>query len=723
MKPIPAPPRFQFAGEVLAVAFLVLFLAPAAKAATCYAVANANWNVASTWATSSGGAATGCPLAGTYPGAIDTVIIGETATARTVTIPAGFAASAASIAIGSTSTACPTAVNGSKNLTLADATSSLTVSGDVAVCRQANNVTSELSAGAGTVQINGSATLGGTTGTRYTRLAISTGSVTITGNLTPAGAGSQVVFSGAGTLNIGGNFGSGGTYTASTGTVVYNGSGAQAVGTYGYYNLTINKSAGTATTGGNITIGNNLTLTAGTLNIGANTINRGTAGGTLTLASGATLQIASSNYFPANYATETIHANSTVEFNAAANQTIPAKAYGHLLLSNSGNRNLPNTAMTVGGDFSTTGTVAAITNAALTVTGNMNIGDGTSLDPKTFTHNLKGNLVNNGSLDPGNNTTSTFNLNGAAAQTISGVATTFYNLAIANAAGASAGVALVLKNNLTINSGAVFSTGSYSHSIRGSLNNSGTFNADTGTFTFNGSAAQSITGVTAFHNLVMNNAAGLGINNDVTVGNTLTLTSGIITTGVNTLISASETSCGVTRTGGHVNGRLRKNFTLLLLGCDFEIGDSANYAPITLSFASVSTSGNVTASTTGTDHPQPLAPGFTIDQTLSVNRYWTLTRGGSLEITTYGITFNYIGGSPIDNDDTSVVTDYIVQRYDTATGSWSNTLLSSTPTATQASISGVSSFGTASSEFAIGASTVRAFSREREWVYQRELYY
>ena len=76
---------------------------------------------------------------------------------------------------------------------------------------------------------------------------------------------------------------------------MYNGSGAQTVGAYNYYNLTINKSAVTATTGGNITIGNNLTLTTGTLNIGANSIDRGAAGGAFTLSSGALLQIAAAN--------------------------------------------------------------------------------------------------------------------------------------------------------------------------------------------------------------------------------------------------------------------------------------------------------------------------------------------------------------------------------------------------------------------------------------------
>ena len=138
-----------------------------------------------------------------------------------------------------------------------------------------------------------------------------------------------MTFTGAGTLNVSGNFAGGGTYTAGTGTVVYNGSGAQTVGAYNYYNLTINKSAGTATTGGNITIGNNLTLTTGTLNIGANSIDRGAAGGAFTLSSGALLQIAAAN-LPANYSTVSIAATSTVEYNPSFNMTVPDPGGGRV---------------------------------------------------------------------------------------------------------------------------------------------------------------------------------------------------------------------------------------------------------------------------------------------------------------------------------------------------------------------------------------------------------
>lgn len=683
------------------------FLTRPAEAATCYAVASANWNVNTTWANASGGAAGSCAGAGGVPGAADTAIIGETATARTVTVPAAYAAAAATVVLGSTSSACPTAPNAAKILRLAAATSSLTVgAGGLTICRQGNNVTSALQANAGTVQINGNLTLKGTTGARYTDLTISTGTVTITGNLAPSGGSSRVTFSGAGTLNIGGNFTSSpsaATYTASTGTVVYNGSGAQSVGAYNYYNLTINKSAGTATTQGNITIGNNLTLTTGTLNIAANSINRGAAGGTFTLGSGSLLQIAAAN-LPANYSTVSIATDSTVEYNPGFNMTVPAPGgganYGNLLLSNSGNR-IFNSAMIIAGNLTATGTVAAVTNAGITVNGNVDLGATTSFDPKAYTHTFKGNYTNNGSTVSDATNTSTIVMDGTSAQAIGGTGHWFYHLTINNAAGVTANASFSVARNFTNTAG---------------------FNAGTTTTTFNGTAAQSLTGATTFYGLVFNNAAGFTLYNDITASNALTLTSGVIATGTYTLIFNSTSSCSVTRTSGYVNGKLRKSFTATQLTCDFEIGDSAYYTPVAVALSSVSAAGNVTASTTATDHPQISSSG--IDSTQSVNRYWTLVPGGGLGFTDATLTCSYIGGSPVDNDNTAVAGNYIAQRYDAATGSWNDTTKDSS-SSTSMVFHGVGSFGSTYSDFAIGKPTasVDTTGREREWIYQRELYY
>ena len=74
-------------------------------------------------------------------------------------------------------------------------------------------------------------------------------------------------FTGAGTLNVGGNM-SGGTFTASTGTVNYNGSGAQNVAAYTYNNLTIS-GGNTKTMQGAVTVNNILDLSNGNLSLGS----------------------------------------------------------------------------------------------------------------------------------------------------------------------------------------------------------------------------------------------------------------------------------------------------------------------------------------------------------------------------------------------------------------------------------------------------------------------
>jgi hypothetical protein len=70
--------------------------------------------------------------------------------------------------------------------------------------------------------------------------------------------------------------------------------------------------------------------------------------------------------------------------------------------------------------------------------------------------------------------------------------------------------------------------------ISGNMSNNGTFNAGTGTVTFNGTANQTLTGITTFNALTINNNGAVNgvsnlilLNNPITV-NALTLTKGII---------------------------------------------------------------------------------------------------------------------------------------------------------------------------------------------------
>jgi hypothetical protein len=108
---------------------------------------------------------------------------------------------------------------------------------------------------------------------RDSRITVSTGTVTVTGDVTMEDSATRnlFVFSGSGTLNIGGTM-TGGSFTESTSTVNYNGSGAQTIGTYTYNNLTTSTSGvktlpSGATINGTVRIEGTSTLLAGNTNL------------------------------------------------------------------------------------------------------------------------------------------------------------------------------------------------------------------------------------------------------------------------------------------------------------------------------------------------------------------------------------------------------------------------------------------------------------------------
>lgn len=271
------------------------------------------------------------------------------------------------------------------------------------------------------------------------------------------------------------------------------------------------------------------------------------------------------------------------------------------------------------------------------------------------------------------------------------------------------GTTLNVLNSVTINTGAtLLDNGAFAINIGGgnaggSWNNSGTFTPATGTVTFTGTANDSITGTSAttFYNLVINTSApasGVTLANatNASASKLLTLTNGTITTGANTLIvTPSCATPSVARTNGYVIGNLRKTIPAGASSCTFEVGSGTSYTPAVLAFAAGTTTGNITAITTGTDHPSIASSG--IDSTNSVNRYWTLTNGGvGLPAAGYTATFNYINGSPVDLDSTATPANFIVEQWNGT--SWFSTNLSGACTSTQCTISGETGFG----DFAIG---------------------
>ena len=262
-----------------------------------------------------------------------------------------------------------------------------------------------------------------------------------------------------------------------------------------------------------------------------------------------------------------------------------------------------------------------------------------------------------------------------------------------------------IAGNFTLSAGVTYAgnTNNPIVNLAGNFTNSGTFTSGTGLFTFNGASAQTLTGATTFTNMQMNNSTGLTINNNVTVSSVLTLTSGAITTGANTLIVTA--SCGAANPsrpagGGWVNGNLRLTVpSTNPVTCIFHVGDANNYAPITVTKTGTNT-GTLTGMNTTGDHADTTTDTSGIDKNKSVNRFWTLTGGTLVSGTPYSAIFQFcdaIGtGCGVNDVDAGANTaNFIVAKK--TSGSWTiPTVGARTSISTEAT--GLNTFG----EFAVG---------------------
>ncbi len=265
------------------------------------------------------------------------------------------------------------------------------------------------------------------------------------------------------------------------------------------------------------------------------------------------------------------------------------------------------------------------------------------------------------------------------------------NLVIGNGVAVTAQLvtnSLFINNNVSINSGTLNANG-LNITLGGVWTNSGTFVGDASTVTLNGLSIQSISGSapSLFNNLTVNNATGITLGNTATVNGVLTFSSGIITSGSNTLILSSTGN--IARTSGHVFGNFQKYVTAGPASIVFEIGDALNYTPVSVQFGNVATAGNLIAKTITGDHPN--IANSAIEGTKNVNRYWLLSNNG-IVYDNYSATFNFVPGDLDLGADTA---NFIIQQY--YTPSWSTPVIG-TRTSASTQAMALTSFG----DFAIG---------------------
>ena len=360
-----------------------------------------------------------------------------------------------------------------------------------------------------------------------------------------------------GTVAAQGSISQASTFDGNTGTLLINGAGAQTftgaalVAAGDLPLVVINKPSGTLTLAGQIRSSHGWTYTAGTVAPGTSTVVF--AGGTVTSAGSSFYDVVT------NLGTTTLGSSMTVgrDLNVAAG----------ILTTSAGNH-----ALFVGRGLNITGTLR-LNGSLATVAGDITLSG-------TFTAG-----------------TSNVILNGTSAQTIGGpVAMTFYDLMANNPAGVSLGANVAVSNVLNLNAGP-FALGTrrltISNALAGLITN---LVADGSSFiTVQGAGAGIVlpSSVAQLNGLTLNNANGLGLQADVAIVGTLTLTTGPVTTGPSTLrIVAGGT---VVRTTGRVNGFLQKHAPVGAgTTLTFEIGDATRYTPVTVAFGTVTSSGDLT---------------------------------------------------------------------------------------------------------------------------------
>ena len=241
---------------------------------------------------------------------------------------------------------------------------------------------------------------------------------------------------------------------------------------------------------------------------------------------------------------------------------------------------------------------------------------------------------------------------------------------------ASTGTGATILGSNTINIG-----GNFSHSASTS-----TLTSTGSTVVFNGSGAQTyssaVTGGNTFNNVKIANGSTLTLSSGMTVGGSLSLSSGVIVTGSNTLTLSSTSTITGGYTGGsassYINGSLSRALPAsATTTLSFPVGD-ISYSPIRLNFTSGTYTGAfVLVKTTTGKHPSIATSG--IDSANFVNRYWTVTPTSFSPTGTVTVDLSY--NNPGDMVGATVNTNYFVRRF--SASAWT------TPTATN-STSGTS---------------------------------
>jgi len=652
--------------------------APAASALTCTSVGSANWSVVGTW--TSAGNCNRVPVAGD-----DVVIAAGTTTLDTNSATLGSLTVNGTLTIGNNGTGrtltvagnIAVAASGTISVGATAATHTLAAGGNVANAGVINLAPAANRVCNTTFNRNGNQTVSGAGAYTFNLVTVNEGTT------------SANVLDMQSAINVPSPFLTitNGTYKHSSPTSITpwtTGAGATIPATGGFW---LNSAATVTTIGIDVTLnGGYLRVSSGTMTIGnADNVRLllGNFASTLFQMDGGTMTVTGGIV-----STSTAGAGTFTMSGGTLNvQTVDAGPYYTLLLGSATTLNWS------GGLF-----VAA--------KGNNTTDD---VDIRSATQNVTGGTLQMGSGASSGNQISL--INGA------GGSVTLWNLQSSQTSANNIlqRSSLNVLNNLTIdalntlipNAGLAINVGGGNAAGGGNWTNNGAFTQSTTVVTMLGTAASTIGGATAttFYQLTVNKTAAALTSRKVTLGanatvsNALTLTNGFIDAATYNVIIPAGGS--VTRGAGcsadgsvngcFVSGNLQKNFAVSggAQTRTYEVGSATAslvaYAPVAVTFATVTTAGNVAVSTTAGDNPN--VGTSALDASRSANRYWTIANSGTVftALAGNGLTFNFVAA---DLDAAATPANFQVGRYN---GSW-NVTPPPTPTrtATSTSIAGTS---------------------------------
>ncbi|MGB3586297.1 MAG: hypothetical protein WBA23_07155, partial [Tunicatimonas sp.] len=420
-------------------------------------------------------------------------------------------------------------------------------------------------------------------------------------------------------------------------------------------------------TNNNYLLSGDLDLTAGTLNINNNTIDRTAVGGTFDVGANSLLIIGNTNaanHFPGSntaFATYGVDITSTVEYDGVGNALVVlplSTQFGNLIISGSSTKTLnkPETVRRTltleGGTFATGANL--IMDAASTV--------------------LRTDGVMTGSIQGGNAYTIAYEGTTKATQDPEWSGTGEKSLIVYLDVSETLNLHtdLTAQGSLTITEG-ILNDNSYTLTVGGNVDNS-SFHTGTGKIYLTGSLAERTIGGDGsgeFENLELDDTNGASLSVAQTINGTLTLTDGVLdidsyllslpTTASVSVASPSATTM-IEVNGGVGAAGVRKTY----VGSGGElftwpIGSNGKYTPTTVEVVNATSGGTITLNPVDAENP------FTTDAAdIALDYYWIVSKSGfGSEIANLSFTYDQTDATGRGNE-----SGYVPARY--APTTWSN---------------------------------------------------